>query len=398
MYLSIMRPQALREVAVLGRGLWVAEGPEGPVLVVKVGKEFILAARERRQLKLYLAPYEAGDVKGATLLTACFDDPVSPLTITTPLMGQDPLTQALQSFPDHFSVCFFDEHNRELLSCTAQACLDDIREHAKTVSPMAKEHWQPMMDHADSWFSFTTLEDDALAITVQLLDDLFPSDFMITDLTRQGFQGSAGFSSTRLERPEPGSFQETDIIYLLQRAYVAEQIVHGPVKVADGEELADAVVLGAQVTLILQAKDSPNTPAILGTKLERKRKKAISQLKEGLSQLRGAVSTIRREGNPALRLVDGTPLDIDLAAHPIVGIVVVKEFFTDSYEEYGAMILDFMDDVGVRVLAFDYNEFEVMTRHCPSEQALLSAFWQISECAVEQRIYPRLRFTELPPR
>ena len=76
---------------------------------------------------------------------------------------------------------------------------------------------------------------------------------------------------------------------------------------------------------------------------------------------------------------------------------MVKELFIDAYDEYGAMILEFMDDVAIRVLAFDYNEFEVMTRHCPSEQALLSAFWQISECARERRIYPRLRFTEPPP-
>lgn len=158
------------------------------------------------------------------------------------------------------------------------------------------------------------------------------------------------------------------------------------------------MVLGREVTLLLQAKDSPNTAAILGTKLERKRKKAVSQLKEGLSQLRGAISTIKREGNPLLKLVSGDPLDIDLAARPLVGVVIVKELFIDAYDEYGALILDFMDEVGIRVLAFDYNEFAVMARHCPSEQALLSAFWQISECAVERRIYPRLCFPELPPR
>lgn len=398
MYLSIMKPEVLREVAVLGRGLWVVEGPDGPTLVVKAGKEFILAARERRELRLYLAPYISGDVTGFTLLTACFDDSTSPLMITTPLLGEDPLTQAFQSFPDEFSICFFDEHNRELLSCSAQARLDELREHVNLISPLEGEHWHPMMEQADIWFSCTTAEDDARAMTVSLLDDLFPSDFFITDLTRQGFQGSAGFSNTQLERPEPGHFQEVDIIYLLQRAYSAEQIIHGPLKVADGEELVDAVVLGSEVTLLLQAKDSPNTAAILGTKLERKRKKAVSQLKEGLSQLRGAVSTIRREGNPPLKLVNGAPLDIDLATRPLVGVVVVKELFIDAYDEYGAMILEFMDDVAIRVLAFDYNEFEVMTRHCPSEQALLSAFWQISECARERRIYPKLRFTGLPPR
>ncbi|MBM6444451.1 MAG: hypothetical protein GXW93_19385 [Pseudomonas lactis] len=255
-----------------------------------------------------------------------------------------------------------------------------------------------MYEQADRWFSLTTYEDDARATTVFLQEDLFPSDYLITDLTRQDFRGSKGFSNTQLERTEPGTFQELDIIYLLQRAYTSERIIHGPLKVSDGEELADVVVMGDEVTLLLQAKDSPNTPATLNTTLERKRKKATGQLKNGLQQLRGAISTIKREGNPALALVDGTPLDIDLAARPLVGVVVVREFFIDNYDEYSTMILKFMDEVGVRVLAFDYNEFEVMTRHCPSEDALLSAFFQISKCAEERRIYPRLRFTDLPPR
>lgn len=44
--------------------------------------------------------------------------------------------------------------------------------------------------------------------------------------------------------------------------------MHGPVKVSDGKELTDAVVLGKEVTLLLHAE-------IMGTKLERKRKKAL---------------------------------------------------------------------------------------------------------------------------
>ena len=29
MYLTIMKPQALQQIAVLARGLWIVEGPEG---------------------------------------------------------------------------------------------------------------------------------------------------------------------------------------------------------------------------------------------------------------------------------------------------------------------------------------------------------------------------------
>lgn len=81
-----------------------------------------------------------------------------------------------------------------------------------------------------------------------------------------------------------------------------------------------------------------------------------------------------------------------------MGVVVVKELFPDAYDEYGAMILEFMDNMGVPVVAFDYTEFEVMTRHCPSEKELLAAFHQIFLCSRDRRIYPKLRFPNLPPR
>lgn len=99
MYLTIMKPEVLQDVASLGRGLWIVEGPDGPALVVKAGKEFILAAREKRELKFYLAPYESDEAQGWTLLTACFDDPISPLTIKTPLMGSDPFCRGTEKSP-----------------------------------------------------------------------------------------------------------------------------------------------------------------------------------------------------------------------------------------------------------------------------------------------------------
>ena len=64
MYLTIMKPQALQQIAVLARGLWIVEGPEGSVLVIKAGKELILAAQQRRELKLYLAPYKVDETTG----------------------------------------------------------------------------------------------------------------------------------------------------------------------------------------------------------------------------------------------------------------------------------------------------------------------------------------------
>lgn len=398
MYLSIMNSEALHHVAMLARGLWIVGYLDEPILVIKAGKEIILTARENREFKVYLAPCEVGGQIGLTLLSAFFDDPVSPLLITTPLVVADALTEALKVLPDEFKICFFDEHNRELLSCMAYAELGQFRAQLAASPLLGEEHVDEMLGQGNTWFATSTVEDDMRATSVILGEDLFPSNYLITDMTRQGFQGSPGFSTTQLQRPEPGTLQEVDIIYLLQRAYAAERVIHGPLKVVDGEELVDVLILGDEVTVLLQAKDSPNTAATLGTKLERKRRKAISQLADGLSQLRGALSTIRREGNLKLKLVSGGELDIDLSAKPLVGVVIVRELFTDSYDEYGAQMFDFMDKYRIPALVFDYSQLEVMTHHCQSEPALLSAFYQVFECARDRHIYPRLRFPDRPPR
>ncbi|MDT8999476.1 hypothetical protein RQP53_09375 [Paucibacter sp. APW11] len=396
MYLSIVHPDALSHVRKLARGLGAVATDE-PILVIKTRKEIILTAREKREFKFYLAPCVADGRRGLTLISAFFDDPVSPLTITTPLAADAPLTETIQTLPNQFKVCFFDEHNRELLSCKAHAELGGFRSRITASPLLGEEHFLEMLDQGESWFAKSTAADDMLATSVYLGEDLFPSNYVITDMTQQGFQGWAGFATSELERQEPGPMQEMDIIYLLKRIYAADRIVHGPVKISDGEELVDVLILGDEVTVLLQAKDSPNTAKTLNTTLERKQRKAISQLKEGLSQVRGALSTIRREGSPKLKLVSGKELSVELNSKPIVGVVIVKELFKCSYEEYGSHILDFMDRYQIPTLVFDYAELDVMSRHCPSESTLLSAFHQIFEHARDRRTYPRLQFRTRPP-
>ena len=153
MYLSIMSSEALRHVAMLARGLWIVGYLDEPILVIKAGKEIILTARENREFKVYLAPCEVGGQIGLTLLSAFFDDPVSPLLITTPLVVADALTEALKVLPDEFKICFFDEHNRELLSCMAYAELSQFRAQLAASPLLGEEHVDEMLDQGDTWFS-----------------------------------------------------------------------------------------------------------------------------------------------------------------------------------------------------------------------------------------------------
>lgn len=57
--------------------------------------EIILTAREIREFKFYLAPCDVKGQTGLTLLSAFFDDPVSPLLISTPLVADDALSEVL---------------------------------------------------------------------------------------------------------------------------------------------------------------------------------------------------------------------------------------------------------------------------------------------------------------
>ncbi|WAC45205.1 hypothetical protein OU997_03150 [Pseudomonas sp. SL4(2022)] len=399
MYLSTMAPEALSVVAELGWGLWVLrisrdDSTVEHVVVVKASKEVILTARENREFRFYLAPCQLGDSRGLTLLTAFFDDPENPLTITSPLIPGHPILMELQKLPNDFTICFFDDQNRELLSCRARARLDRFRETLLSSSYLEAAHWRLICAQAESWLANRTAKDDAQSFVVELQQDLFPSNCKIIEMNaRHGFLGSSGFSSTSLERAEPGPLQEIDIIFLLQRVYAADRIVHGPLKVSDDEELVDVLILGKEMNVLLQAKDSPNTSKILNTTIDRKRRKSVSQLKDGLSQLGGALSTIRREGVVQLKIAATAGLEVNFSTKPCLGIVIVKELFPDKYDEYSSLALDFVGKQQMPIVFFDYPEFEVMTRHFPSEDALLSVFDQIFAYALNNHLYPRFRFT-----
>jgi hypothetical protein len=398
MYLTIMEPEVLDEVAELGAGLWLLRIGEPPdiesVLVVKASKEMILTARERRSFSFYLAPCHLAGSKGFVLITAFFDNPTDPLVITSPLISGHPILTGLQGLPDTFKVCFFDDQNREQLSCQASSSLEMLRQALLTNAHFDAHQWERAWPYAHHWFASRSAQDDERAFTVSLIDDLFPSNTVFHEISdRHSFVGSPGFSSLALERTDPGPPQELDIIFLLQRIYPAERILHGPLKISDGEELADIVVLGETMNLLLQAKDSPNTDVMLKTNVDRKRRKASHKLSDGLSQLGGAISTVRREGVLAFKFESvATRVEVDFTQNPCLGVVIVKELFSKSYVEYSETVFSFVEKYELPVVFFDYLEFEEITRNCRSEAELLDFFDTILTRTVADGVYPRFYF------
>jgi len=398
MYLTIMRPELAASVATFSGGLSVLSSQQSglnrTVLIIKASKESILTAKLEGEFKFYLAPAQISGQPCMAVVTAFFDNADSPLTILSPLIAGERLPEALEKLPNAFDVCFFDEHNREVFACNAYAELSAFRAALQSCAKAARNDGVELMQRAHEWFAWRSDDDDCRAIPVKLSDTLLPVDLVHYNMREDahGYLGSPGFSRSTLQRPEPGAQQELDIIMLLQRAYTPRQIVHSPVKVADNEELVDIAVAGTHCTLLIQAKDSPNTDQGLRTSLERKQSKSVSQLKGGLSQVGGAVSCIRRTTGLELKLADNEKLDIDLSARPLVGVVVVKELFLDKFDIYSDLAIKTMEKFGLPVVFFDYAEFERMTRYCSSEAKLLSAFDQILSVAIETGHYPRLSF------
>ena len=94
------------------------------VLVVKSSKEILLAAKLRKELKVYLVSFSSQGEKTLGLVTAIFDDPDEPLFIGTPLIAdgacEDLRETLLQSEID---IHFFNEHGRELLGYKASVSM-----------------------------------------------------------------------------------------------------------------------------------------------------------------------------------------------------------------------------------------------------------------------------------
>lgn len=391
MYLTISHPEVVHELKHLPTGLWATSHG----LVVKASKEVILTAKVNGGFRFYLAPVILGGEASITLVSAFFDDADAPLTVSTPLVRDEPATSTLVALlrEEQFNVFFFDSIGRELLSVRVVSNFSALHDRYKGVSLTRFADHREALNQTQFWFSTRTPEDDETAAKVKIVKELFPSDVFIMDLepVRNSFHGSRSFSSTTLVREEPGSFQEADIAFLFQRVFEPQQIYLNPVKVLDRKELADVLVVGETCALVVQAKDSPTTECQLNSSLERKRRKSISQMREAAGQLKGALSFMARSPKLELELL-GKRTQLDLTGKSLIGVIVVREMFMDTMGEYSAIVFELMNEVKKNCVAFDYPELAVMTHHCPNEGLYLGAVKQILDAAHELGELPRLRY------
>jgi len=400
LYLTISYPEIIPVVQSFASGIYAPLVGGKSCLIVKCSKEMILAAQIKRQFSIYLAQVKLSKFEyGYAVITAVFDEGLSPLTITTPLSKDDPHTlELIELFKSEtFQIFFFDFNDRELLSCEARVTANSLFNRIRNYRLSKTGHEKAVIDAVKIWFSGTGKSDDERATKVILGKNLFPDDFVIIDMTMDAGDvlGAKPVSSSSLLREEPGQYQEQDIVLALRGAYRSDQIYLNPVKEVDGEEFTDVLVMGEQAILLIQAKDSPNPQKTINSTLDRKRLKSTSQLQGGINQLKGAISFVR--GDPKLRFsLNGEAVEIDVSGKPIVNVVIVKELFDDMYAEYSKIVFDHMEKTRVNTVFFDFSEFAKMAFYCKSEELFLGAVEQILDATVRHKQFPRLRYSGKP--
>jgi hypothetical protein len=299
---------------------------------------------------------------------------------------------------DEFNVFFFDENNREQLAYKVQSDLKNLRERLAASDMLAPEYFREMLDRSHEAFGLRARDVDAQRVAINFTESLFPDDVVIfdTDPVRHSFQGPTSFSTSQLIRPEPGAGQEMDIVHVFQRSFSPRRIFLNPVKKADGLEHADMLVVAEKYALIIQAKDSPNTEVLLRTTVKRKRLKSVSQLKEAATQMLGAVKFAKENSAPHY-VYSGENVMVDIAGKQIIGLMVIKELFDDSFEEYSRINYDLILAAQVPAVFMDYHGLHMLTLYNPNEEDFIDAVHQVFTFGMENAAFPRLRFSGQPP-
>ncbi|PSO13660.1 hypothetical protein FB595_103228 [Sphingobium sp. AEW010] len=401
--LTITHPEIFPELVSFPGGLWPLRlsEEEATRLIIKCPKEYMLAAKVKREFRFYLVPLTADGSSSYGLVTAFFDDHDEPLTFWSPLFDDQmtiDIRQLLSS--DHFKIHFLDEHNRELLGYSAKN--DDaprFRAFAETMNflPFSFHLARDFLDQMPDWFGRRTTLDDEQSFAIHLQEPLFPEDLYISDVRPEvnSYHGKKTNMHTVLERDDAGHFSELDIVHALHRTFASDQIYLNPIRPDDGKEFVDVLVITASAILLIQAKDSPNTERALQRSIERKKSTVVSHLTKATAQLRGSIS-YAQQNHSLTFLTNGIVHKIDVGRRDIIGLIVVKELFMNEFSVYTPPVMGIFDDTGIPCFVLDYPELHNYTLHLRTEDAFIGALEQVFKVARERGEFPRLRFGLTP--
>jgi hypothetical protein len=399
---SLAHPEILSHLGTLQYGLQPVTMPSGQVIViVKMTKEAILAAKLNQGFKIYVVPDEA---EGAALglISAFFDDDDEPLTLRTPLYGDDQMLTDLAALlkQERFELYFFDEHDRELIGVVVDnAAASRWAEVFGQTSFRAFDMTDvpAVLTAMEMWFSHRNGDDDQAALPVAFCEKLYPDDFVIIDARTDGFDfvAAGGKPVTSLVREDPGPFQERDIVSLMSRLFPTDAILLNPFRVDAPTEFADVVVATGDILLIIQAKDSPNTEQSLRRTLDRKRLAITSHLDKAVNQLRGALTHLATNPELKLRLPAG---DVTVATGEVftIGLIVLREMFDDQFKDYSTPVLKLVQSTGLPCLVLDYAALHILSCSLGTWESFIGALDEMVRFGLEHGEFPRPRFLGPP--
>lgn len=375
---SVTYPEILQTLVDFPSGLLPMRylGSSRTILIVKALREFAATARLRKSFRFYLVPLRAGDVPTHGLISAFFDDDDEPLVIYTPLFDDEESREILQVlWSDSFDMFFFDEHNRELIGFHAEnPDAARFRSLVNTIRlvPCTLEIARQFHDDMMLWFGSRSTADDNAAFRINLLEIVLPDNFYPQSQT-------------------PGEFNERDIEMGLHRAFSGDQVYRNPVRANDGREFVDVLVATEKTVLLIQAKDSPITEAILNRTIDRKKATTARHVKSAAAQLKGSINHLR-SGNSIEIITDGQRRDVSMSGREVFGLVIVKELFDPERSTCSRPVLSVSEEANIPCLLLDYSEFQQLVFFRHTEESLVDALKEIFLAAREHGLFPRSRF------
>ncbi|WP_414728950.1 hypothetical protein [Zhongshania aliphaticivorans] len=403
--ISIEHPSIRSAVVGLGYGLLPLHfvGTDKFALIVKATKEAILTARLNQEMKLYLVPDSSKGAYSLGLITAFFDDHDEPLVLFTPMYTGDELQSDLIGVLSQpaFDVFFFDENHREMMGVRVRVNnAEQVRKALQQAlfKELELENVGKDLEMMGTWFGSRSEMDDATAFQLEFKEKLYPDDLAVIDTNPEAydFNGAEGSPAvTSLERQEPGTFQERDIVAFLKRAFPADTIFLNPVRLDTGREFCDVLCLTNDVLLVVQAKDSPNTEATLRRNINRKRAVIRSHIEKAAQQLRGALSYAKELEELKVRTSSGDH-SLKIRGQSICGLVVVRELFDDDYRSCSAPVLSLSRECALPCVLTDFPALYMMTMHLKSPVRIMNGLVQLCEIGMDNGEFPKPRFLGPP--
>lgn len=371
---------------------------ELPLLIIKAPKEYILTAKINQMFKMYLLPMTVRGISSHGLITAFFDDEDEPLVLKLPLIKDDLVIDLLGLLRvGKFKIHFFDELSRERLLYIANVIIPEETQEKidkLVLADFSLPFVNEIIERIDLEFGLRTSYDDEKAINIQLGESIYNDGIYIGDLrsSSHSYHGSSGHSHTLLEREEPGSYQEEDIIQCLLMVFKPDQIYWSPKRVYDKEEMCDILVITDKNVLIIQAKDSPNIERINRQKLSRKRKHISSAIRKASGQVKGAINYYNYSPDHLEFLIDSQLHSIDINSLNLKTLIIVKELFDDQFSDYSSMVFDICLSKKAPSILLEYSDFYLFCKSTSTEIEFFETYDSIQSKAIQNRQYSRVRF------